>query len=308
MIIACWSVKGGSGTTVVSSALAVLLARGSPGTLLVDLAGEAPAVLGLPDARGPGLAEWLAEPAHPPDVLARLTVAVAGGLELLPAGAAGVAPAAGAGRALATELGRREAPVVVDAGTAPAGAAAEVVDAADLSLLVLRPCYLALRRAMALTRRPDGLVVVSEPGRALSSADVAEVLAVPVRAVVEHDPAVARAVDAGLLASPPAAPARTRPAECRMMPMPTSLPLWPPTTLDDEVHRRVVVDPDDDVLAAATRHALAVDPLLHGDTLATVVARVRAQGRGPRPVAAPDRRPGCHRGARQRRARRLDRT
>ena len=86
MIIACWSVKGGSGTTVVSAALAVLLARGSPGTLLVDLAGEAPTVLGLPDARGPGLAEWLAEPAHPPDVLARLTAAVGGGLELLPPG------------------------------------------------------------------------------------------------------------------------------------------------------------------------------------------------------------------------------
>ena len=68
-----------------------------------------------------------------------------------------------------------------------------------------------------------------------------------------------------------------------MISLPTSLAVWTPTTLDDEVHRRVVLDPDDDVVAAARRHALAVDPLLHGETLATVVARVqaRAEGLGP---------------------------
>lgn len=200
MIIACWSVKGGSGTTVVSAGLALLAARAAPGAVLVDLAGEAPTVLGLPEPVGPGLAEWLADSAHPPDVLRRLAVPAGGDLELLPAGGSGVAPAEGAGRALATELTRREGPVVVDAGVLPAGVAGQVVDAAHLSLLVLRPCYLAVRRAMAIPRRPDGLVVVNQPGRALSATDVAEVLGVPVRAVVEDDPAVARAVDAGLLA------------------------------------------------------------------------------------------------------------
>jgi len=202
MIIACWSVKGGSGTTVVASALAVLLARASSGVLLVDLVGDGPAVLGLPEPGGPGLAEWLADPAHPADVLDRLIAPVSAGLELLPAGSvAGAATVAGGGRAAARQLARRNGPVVVDAGVAPAGAAGELVDAADLSLLVLRPCYLALRRAMAIARRPDGLVVVSEPGRALRAADVSEVLGVPVRGIVEQDPAVARAIDAGLLAA-----------------------------------------------------------------------------------------------------------
>jgi hypothetical protein len=42
---------------------------------------------------------------------------------------------------------------------------------------------------------------VREPGRALTRRDVEEVLGVPVRAEVDVDPAVARAVDAGLLAS-----------------------------------------------------------------------------------------------------------
>lgn len=201
MIIACWSVKGGSGTTVVSSALAVLLARAQPGVLLVDLAGEVTTVLGLPEPRGPGVADWLAAPEHPPDVLSRLVVPAGAGLDVLPVGTAGVASAPDSGQALAKELGGYPGPVVVDAGLLPGGVAGYIVDAADLSLLVLRPCYLALRRAIAQSRRPDGLIVVGEAGRALGSADMSDVLRVPVRAEIDHDPVVARAVDAGLLAS-----------------------------------------------------------------------------------------------------------
>jgi hypothetical protein len=44
-------------------------------------------------------------------------------------------------------------------------------------------------------------VLVTEPGRALGVADVEGTLHVPVRAEVAVDPSVARAVDAGLLAS-----------------------------------------------------------------------------------------------------------
>jgi hypothetical protein len=87
MLIACWSPKGGSGTTVVSCALAALLARESGpagGALLADLSGDAAAVLGVADSPGPGLAEWLAAG---PDVgagaLARLETEVGAGLRLL---------------------------------------------------------------------------------------------------------------------------------------------------------------------------------------------------------------------------------
>jgi hypothetical protein len=66
-------------------------------------------------------------------------------------------------------------------------------------LLVLRPCYLALRRATSLETRATGIVVVDEPGRALRRRDVEEVTGLPVVAEVPVDPAIARAVDAGLL-------------------------------------------------------------------------------------------------------------
>ncbi len=56
-------------------------------------------------------------------------------------------------------------------------------------------------RALAAPLRPSGVVLVSEPGRALGAKDVEDVLGVPVRAEVTVEAAVARAVDAGLLAS-----------------------------------------------------------------------------------------------------------
>ena len=202
MLVACWSVKGGSGTTVVSVALASMLAGGPSGALLVDLAGDAPAVLGLAEPSGPGVEGWLAAGADvPADALPRLEVPAAGGLRLLPRGVPTGAAGAGEGRAavLAGLLSADPRPVVVDCGTAAEGPASEVVAAASMSLLVLRPCYLSLRRAQLSGVRPTGIVLVGAAGGVLQAVDVESVLDAPVLASVVHDPQVARAVDAGLL-------------------------------------------------------------------------------------------------------------
>jgi MinD-like ATPase involved in chromosome partitioning or flagellar assembly len=204
MIIACWSPKGGSGTTVVACGIAAALARfASGGALLADLAGDAAAVLGVPEPARPGLAEWLAAG---PDVgagaLSRLEVDASAGLRLLawtaPAGG-DARPAPGRAEALLEALAADVRPVVADCGTAAGGAGLAVAAGAEVSLLVLRPCYLAVRRALAAPIRPSGVVLVTEEGRALGRRDVEEVLGVPVRAEVPLDAAVARAVDAGLL-------------------------------------------------------------------------------------------------------------
>lgn len=71
---------------------------------------------------------------------------------------------------------------------------------AGLSLLVLRPCYLALRRALRAPLQPGAVVLVGEPQRALQQADVEDVLGLRVRAAIPWKPAIATAVDAGLLA------------------------------------------------------------------------------------------------------------
>ena len=198
MLVACWSVKGGSGTTVVAATLALLLARSSEsGTVAADLGGDLPAAFGLPEPSGPGIGDWMR--AHgdvPPDALRRLELDVGQGLRLLPRGM-GPLPAAG-GEQLASALSGT-GHVVVDCGSACEPAGLALAASASLSLMVLRPCYLALRRALAAPLRPSGVILVDEPGRSLGRADVEDVLGVPVRARVAWDPAVARCVDAGLL-------------------------------------------------------------------------------------------------------------
>ncbi len=87
--------------------------------------------------------------------------------------------------------------VVIDAGTTPPHN--ELVQPGVRSLLVTRGCYLALRRAVASAARPHGIVLVAEPGRSLRRREVEQSIGTPVVATVSLDPAVARAVDAGLL-------------------------------------------------------------------------------------------------------------
>jgi hypothetical protein len=58
-----------------------------------------------------------------------------------------------------------------------------------------------LQRAVATRCRPDGVVLVCEPGRSLRGTDVERSVGAPVVASVSVDVAVSRAVDAGLLAA-----------------------------------------------------------------------------------------------------------
>lgn len=201
MVVCCWSAKGGAGTTVVATALAVLLARAAPsGALLVDLAGDAMAVAGLPDhPEIAGVSDWLREgPLVPTDALARLEISVRDGLSLLPRGRGPLAIERAA--SLVAVLAADPRPVVVDAGVVSGASevASVVTSAATESLLVTRSCFLAVRRALVAPVRPSGVVLVFEEGRALTASDIEGVLGVPVRAEVSVTVQVARAVDAGV--------------------------------------------------------------------------------------------------------------
>lgn len=216
MLITIWSVKGGSGVSVVAAGLASVLSespdssggRARCGSLLVDLGSDQPAVLGLATPEGPGLNDWLATPSADSDALRRLEVEVSPSMSLMPTGSL-AGPASGAvdepswsgerEMLLADLLAEDGRSVVVDGalGAAPA----RTLAAAGLSLLVVRPCYLALRRAVRDGVRADGVILVEEAGRALDAMDVSRALALPVLCTVEIEASVARAVDAGLLVS-----------------------------------------------------------------------------------------------------------
>jgi hypothetical protein len=171
--------------------------------VVADMAGDIPTVLGLSEVESAGLSGWLgAGSTVPADALARLEVPAATGLAVLPRGG-GVLDHGRAG-VLATLFEQCARPVVVDCGVVSLdGAAAEVVAlAAGRSLLVTRPCFLALRRMIEFTQKPTGVVIVREPGHLLGRHDVERLAGAPVVAEVDFDPAVAGAVDAGLLTAP----------------------------------------------------------------------------------------------------------
>jgi len=195
----CWSAKGGSGTTVVAAALALVLSQRHP-ALLIDLGGDSPAALGIAEPHGPGIAEWFASPTADGTALSRIAVEATQALQVIPRGLAPLPPPEGAQWArLIAALAALDVTVVIDTGTGVPPAV--LVGAATHSLLVTRPCYLALRRAVATGLQPSGIVLIEEPGRALTARDVERSLNAPVVAELQYDPAVARAVDAGLLAS-----------------------------------------------------------------------------------------------------------
>ena len=206
-----WSAKGGVGTTVCASALAAAMARDGREVLLVDLGGDVPAVAGLPEAQF-GVTDWLAAAEPDPAALRRLEMPTPGGVTILPLGEADSWPFASMA-ALFGVLASDDRHVVVDAGTVGVRAVAatprgelgdlgrlrhDVVLAAERSLVCLRPCYLGLRRMARIDLPLSGVVVIGEAGRALDAHDVEAVVGAPAVARVDLDPAVARAVDAGI--------------------------------------------------------------------------------------------------------------
>jgi hypothetical protein len=206
MVTLCWAAKGGSGTTVVAAALALSSQRPS---LLVDLDGEIPAVLGLPEPDRPGVAEWLESEASA-DHLAELLIEIGPRVWLLPwtSAAAQASPPVATGQDARWTIfadwlrdwsHQWGCDVTIDVGSRVPPE--PLATRAARSLLVTRPCYLSLRRAVRSAVRPTGVILVDEPGRGLGARDVEHAIGAPVEAVVSVDPSVARAVDAGLLAT-----------------------------------------------------------------------------------------------------------
>ena len=199
-MIVCWSVKGGSGTTVVASTLALVhAAQSSRGALIVDLAGDVPAVLGLAESAGPGINDWFTNCDHGSQMtLQSIAIQATANLQIIARGSKLLDTNENFSE-LCAALKIFDLPIIIDAGCGLPSP--DLLAHATSSLLVTRPCYLSLRRAAQLSVLPTGIVLINEAGRALGKHDVEAVIGAPVIAEITFDAAIARAVDAGLLAS-----------------------------------------------------------------------------------------------------------
>ena len=169
LTLAYFAAKGGQGTTVIAASVALTHAKTGRRTLLIDAAQhhDTYAALGCPEPT---------EQNAVTEVVPNLDLVAAE-----PDKAADEIDTTGYEVAV-IDFGQKRPTV----GTAT---------------IVTRACYLALRRALAVTPPPDNAIVIAEPGRALDTTDVASVLGLPIVVTIPTDPSIARTVDAGLLAA-----------------------------------------------------------------------------------------------------------
>ncbi len=170
MIHHIYSPKGGQGCSVTAAMMAIA----TPGSLLVDMAGDQLGILGLPEPVGWDIGE---------------RIYVTGDFQVVN-GCENVEPTLSDWDNVIIDHSLWEPPV--HSGWLP--------DRHRL-LMVVRNDYLALRHAVKHRKPPDGVILITEPGRALRADDVAAAIGVPVVYQAEIDPLIARAVDAGLLTS-----------------------------------------------------------------------------------------------------------
>lgn len=236
MIYSCWSLKGGTGTTSLATALALNLSREQEKEiLLVDLAGDIPAVLGIASLTPVGIGDWLSVGENlEADSLKHLEFEVTSKLSLLPRGRAPLATLSQVltPDALVAELefqasiyaadfikqlSADERLVIIDCGNLWDTALnvrnqaecqqpdllfrREVCQAADTSWVFTRSCYLSLRRLASFFMSPDGVVFLKEANRSLTASDIIEIAGAPIAFGVSIEASVMNAIDSGLLST-----------------------------------------------------------------------------------------------------------
>ncbi len=203
------SPKAGLGTSVVAVATALQLAKAQPSSevIVADFGGDQPDLLGVDASGRSGIVDWLGSgPDVSTDALRHLLVDVAPGVALLPRGVGRLANNIDPHRCFELARAFPRSIVIADLGALeaePTFATSLIAAKGHHTTVVVRACYLALRRASGLPVEFESVVEVVEPGRALSSLDVELVLNRPVTTRIRIDPAIARVVDAGLLAARP---------------------------------------------------------------------------------------------------------
>jgi hypothetical protein len=192
------SPKGGNCTTVTTAAFALMSAARGINTVLFDLCGDIPATLGMVEPSSPGINDWLSENNEGDDEsLVKMGTPLLNGLVVVHRGSKFV-EGQPRWQQLAEAIRTLPHTSIIDAGIT--FVPEEVRQSVDSVTMVTRPCYLSLRRATHLPK-PHNVIVIREEARALTVNDVSHVLGVPKFAEIPYNPAISRAVDAGLLTS-----------------------------------------------------------------------------------------------------------
>ena len=203
MLLTVWSPKGGTGTTTIAVALSALIASEHGDVRLLDFVGDGASIIGARIDRNVGVHDWLAVGSSPPnDALDALSIAIGERFRYIPPGNSRGLPTAAASASLADATRRSSAIVVADCGHLHDAPERALVEAGDLSIAVIRPCFLTMARSVRCAtwlQKSCGFVFVDEPHRSLSAKQCAGILGRPLLAAVPCSPDIARTIDSGVL-------------------------------------------------------------------------------------------------------------
>lgn len=199
MLIILSSPKGGSGTSVVAASLAIASSSSTP-TLLIDLAEDQAAIMGLPEPPV-GLSDWVNGMTH--HDFDEILMTCNDNLWLAPSGSSATEIlSTNAWNKLAQAVMQKESDgynIIIDFGQANLPLAFNKLT--HTHYMVTRPCYLSLRRAVNLDQRFSGVIVVQDHDRVLTTSDVESVMKLKCVAEVPYSSDISRRVDSGLLKS-----------------------------------------------------------------------------------------------------------
>ena len=206
MITAMWALKGGQGVSTTTALTAVGASVDRP-ALLVDLCGDQSSLFRMGHGQE-GIAEW-STGRHDARELRHQAVHVTDTLRLLPRGRGPIDPTRAEELLEWLIIAHPDEPVIADAGTLEPESGGEARDhrlrliaaqVAGVSILVTKPCYLALRRCGPNTVSPTGVVMVADMRRALGPVDIEQATGAPVLVTVPYDSGIAMAADGGAMA------------------------------------------------------------------------------------------------------------
>jgi hypothetical protein len=202
MLIGVWSPKGGTGVSTVTAVSALVAAREAP-TVVIDPRGDQAAILGIA-APSRGWSDLASATELPVDAINRIAVPCSDLLRLVGVGEVEPPFTIGAPADLLASARYCAPNVFVDLGVVGPNLRG-FAEALDTLVVVVRPCYLAVRRALGhpLLGRSVGAVIVEDQGRVLSPRDITATLGCRILATVDLRPDVARAIDSGTLAYRP---------------------------------------------------------------------------------------------------------
>lgn len=215
MLITVFSPKGGSGTSTCAALVAKSFSQNfSLPTMLIDAHnGDIETVIGVDSESEYGFVQWADAKLSTANNLSRISSFITDNFSFVSYSSVKndryvdtallvtVEEKQIKAKQIVDALSNNETNYIVDIGTRVNETTNALVEASDLVIMVMKGCYVSLNRASAhpYTSSTDTCIVISEPGRTITTKQISDVLKLNCIIEIEARRDFAKCIDAGIL-------------------------------------------------------------------------------------------------------------